>query len=78
MGRFEEVGSWFNYETEQYEAHDSNILHRTYTMQGLQDIVRIDQIFIHKWDKEQRLFIMATPLRDLIGEILHETQATEC
>jgi hypothetical protein len=22
--------------------------------------VRIDQIFIHKWDKEQRLFIMAT------------------
>ena len=28
--------------------------------QGLQDIVRIDQIFIHNWDKEKRLFIMAT------------------
>jgi hypothetical protein len=28
--------------------------------QCLQEVVRIDQIFIHEWDKEQRLFTMAT------------------
>jgi len=37
-----------------------NVKQEAQPTQGLQNIVRIDQIFIHKWDKEQRLFIMAT------------------
>ncbi|KAN0069774.1 hypothetical protein V8E54_012080 [Elaphomyces granulatus] len=35
-----------------------NVKQEAQPTQGLQDIVRIDQIFIHKWDKEQRLFII--------------------